>query len=61
MGVFLAILGWAVVAGYAVSMVIGWALLIIGVGAFLIHVGHYFDLRYMRWIFGPDYFITKKK
>jgi rhamnosyl/mannosyltransferase len=36
-------------------------LLVIGAGALLIHVGHYFDLKYMRWIFGPDYFITKKK
>lgn len=60
-GIFLAILGWLIVGGNEVSLSTGWALLMIGVGAFLIHVGHYFDLRYMRWIFGPDYFITKKR
>lgn len=61
LGIFLTILGWLVIGGSEVSVVTGRILLVIGIGAFLIHVGHYFDLRYMRWVFGPDYFITKKK
>lgn len=59
-GIFLAILGWLIVGGNEVSEATGWVLLVIGVGAFLIHTGHYFDLWCLRWIFGPDYFITKK-
>ncbi len=60
MGIFLAILGWLIVGGSQVSLATGWVLLVIGISAFLIHIGHYFDLKYMRWIFGEDYFITKK-
>ena len=60
LGIFLSALGWLIVEGGQVSVATGWVLLVIGVGAFLIHVGHYFDLRYMRWVFGPNYFITKK-
>ena len=60
LGIFLSALGWLIVEGCQVSVATGWVLLVIGVGAFLIHVGHYFDLRYMRWVFGPNYFITKK-
>jgi hypothetical protein len=59
LGVFLIGLGLAVVFGWSVSGWMGWTLLIIGIGAFLLHLGHYFNLKYMRWTFGEDYFLQK--
>ena len=60
LGVFLVVLGWWLIRGNNLPIGVGWILLIVGVGAFLTHLGHYFDLKYMRWIFGEEYFVTKK-
>ena len=59
LGVFLTSLGSAVISGWQVAGWMGWILLVIGVGAFFLHLGHYFDLKYMRWLFGSKYFIQK--
>jgi hypothetical protein len=35
----------------------GYLILMIGIGAFFIHFGHYFQLKITKWIFGDkDYF-----
>lgn len=59
LGVFLVGLGSGVLFGWQISVWMGWILLIIGTGAFLLHLGHYFGLKYMRWLFGSRYFIQK--
>lgn len=62
LGLFLIGLGMAVISGWRVSVVVGIIILILGICAFLIHLGHYFSLSITRWIFGTDdYFITRKK
>ena len=60
LGVFLMLLGLAMVSGLQVVGWVSWIVLVLGVGAFLLHIGHYFNLKYMRWTFGDDYFIQKK-
>lgn len=59
LGVFLVILGLAVVLDWQLGEGLGWLILVIGIGAFFLHLGHYFDLKYMRWFFGDRYFIQK--
>jgi len=59
LGVFLIGLGSAVIFGWQVTDWMGWLLLAIGVCAFLLHLGHYFNLKYMHWLFGSNYFIQK--
>ena len=59
LGVFLVTLGLVILFGWQLGEWLGWLILIIGVGAFLLHIGHYFDLKYMRWLFGSRYFIQK--
>lgn len=59
LGVFLTIVGLAVLFGWHVNVLVGWFLVIVGVAAFLLHLGHYLDLKYMRWLFGDDYFLQK--
>lgn len=59
LGIFLTVLGLTTILGWNVSGWMGWVLLVIGVGAFLLHLGHYLDLRYMKWLFGSRYFIQK--
>lgn len=59
LGVFLFGLGLAMLNGLRMPEFIGWLLLVIGAGAFLLHIGHYFNLKYMRWLFGSDYFLRK--
>ena len=61
LGIFLIMLGSAMILGLEVAGWIGWVVLILGICAFLLHVGHYFSLRYMRWTFGEDYFVQKIK
>jgi len=61
LGIFLVILGLAMVFGWQVADWVSWIILVLGICAFLLHIGHYFDLRYMRWTFGEDYFTQKKK
>jgi len=59
LGIFLTGLGFAAGTGWDVPEWLGWAIMLIGIGAFLLHLGHYFDLKYMRWLFGDKYFIEK--
>ena len=60
LGVFLTWLGWWTVSGGTIPGWLGILILIIGVGAFIIHIGHYFSFKITKWLFGEDYFITKK-
>lgn len=59
LGVFLTILGLGVILGWRVPVWLGWVLLVVGIAAFLLHLGHYYDLKYMRWLFGENYFLEK--
>ena len=59
LGVFLVGLGLGMIFDWQLFDSLGWLILIIGVAAFFIHLGHYFDLKYMRWLFGTKYFIQK--
>ena len=59
LGVFLVGLGLAVIFNFKLAEGLGWLILTIGVGASFLHLGHYFDLKYMRWLFGSKYFIQK--
>ncbi len=59
LGVFLTILGLAIILDWQVAGLIGWLLFIVGICAFFLHLGHYFNLKYMRWLFGSQYFINK--
>ena len=59
LGVFLVGLGWGIIFDWQLFDGLGWLILIIGIAAFFIHLGHYFDLKYMRWLFGTKYFIQK--
>jgi len=60
LGVFLTILGMGMLYVWRLPGAISWIVLILGICAFLLHIGHYFNLRYMRWLFGDKYFIQKK-
>jgi len=57
LGIFLTWLAVWLIAGFGVPAWAEWVALVFGVGALLIHTGHYFDLPYMRWVFGDDYFV----
>ena len=59
LGILLIIVGLVILSGWPISIWLGWLLLIIGFGAFLLHLGHYFDFKYMRRLFGDDYFLQK--
>lgn len=59
LGVFLVILGLLLGTGKIMPEWLGWFTVIIGICAFLLHLGHYFNLKYMRWLFGEKYFIEK--
>ena len=59
LGVFLTILGIYLLLGWQITSWVNWLLLIIGICAFLLHLGHYFNLKYMRWLFGPDTYFYK--
>lgn len=59
LGVFLTGLGLALILGWSSPGWLNWLIMVIGVGAFFLHVGHYFNLKYMRWLFGDKYFIEK--
>lgn len=60
LGVFLTWLGYWVVTGHIIAGWLGVIILIIGIGAFIIHTGHYFSLKITRWLFGSSgYFIRK--
>jgi hypothetical protein len=59
LGIFLAGLGAAILLGWQPAGWMGWVFLVIGTCAFLLHLGHYFDLKYMRWLFGSRYFVQR--
>lgn len=60
LGVFMSWLGYWIISGHIVAGWLGIIILVIGVGAFITHVGHYFSLKITRWLFGSgDYFIRK--
>lgn len=61
LGIFLITLGLTVIIGWHVVGWMGWLLFIIGVCAFFLHIGHYFNFPYMRWLFGSSYFIQKSR
>lgn len=59
LGVFLTISGWWISSGRPVSPFFGGFVLFLGVGALIIHTGHYFHLRITRWIFGSGTYFRK--
>ncbi|MBS1813387.1 MAG: hypothetical protein JSS87_00765 [Acidobacteria bacterium] len=59
LGVFLIVLGWWIALGHPVSKGIGWVVLALGLCAFFIHTGHYFQLKIVRWIFGSESYFHK--
>lgn len=59
LGLFLFVFGLFVSTGRVIPEWLGWITMVIGVCAFLLHLGHYFNLKYMRWLFGDKYFIEK--
>lgn len=59
LGIFLTGLGWWILAGRPVSELLGGIVLFLGIAAFIIHFGHYFNLKIVRWMFGPGYFLTR--
>ncbi len=59
LGILLIGIGWWVMSGRPLPGWSGIIIFMIGIGALITHVGHYFSLRITRWLFGPDYFIRK--
>jgi uncharacterized membrane protein len=59
-GIYLSILGFWLATGRHVNKFTGAVTLIVGIGAFLIHFGHYFKLGYVKWFFGSEYFLNDK-
>lgn len=60
LGIFLGWLGYWTISGHVVTSWLGIIILIIGIGAVILHTGHYFSLKITRWLFGSDdYFIRK--
>ena len=60
LGVFLTWLGYWILSGHVVADWLGASILVIGIGAMILHTGHYFSLKLTRWLFGSDdYFIRK--
>lgn len=59
LGVFLLVSGWWMVSGRTVSRGYGGFVLALGIAAFTIHAGHYFQLRITRWIFGSEGYFHK--
>ena len=62
LGVFLAWLGIQMIRGISFPKELGIVILILGICAFLIHLGHYYNWKLREWILGSeDYFSTKRK
>ena len=59
LGVFLTLLGSWITAGRPVPIAIGVTVLLLGIAAFFIHAGHYFNWPIARRVFGSDYFLTR--
>ncbi len=54
LGIFLVWLGIKIIMGISLPKEVGIVVLILGICAFLIHVGHYYNLKLRQWIFGPE-------
>jgi len=62
LGIFLIWLGIQIVSGISPSKGLGIFVLVLGICAFLIHIGHYYNWKLTRWIFGSeDYFIMRRR
>ena len=62
LGIFLIWLGVKIMKGASFSGELGIVVLILGICAFLIHLGHYYNWKLREWILGSeDYFSTKRK
>jgi hypothetical protein len=59
LGIFLIVLGGWVGLGHPVSKAIGWIVMVLGLCAFFIHTGHYFQLKIVKWIFGSESYFHK--
>lgn len=60
LGIFLSWLGYWTITGHIVAGWLGTVTLVIGIGAVILHTGHYFSLKLTRWLFGSDdYFLRK--
>lgn len=59
LGLFLMASGYWISSGHSVSGGFGGLVLAIGIGAFIIHTGHYFNLKITRWIFGSGTFFHR--
>ena len=59
LGVSLILLGAWITAGRPVPGGIGVTVSLVGVAAFFIHAGHYFNWRIARQLFGSNYFLTR--
>ncbi len=60
LGIFLAWLGYWTLSGHIIAGWLGAVILVIGIGAIILHTGHYFSLKITRWLFGSgDYFLRK--
>lgn len=62
LGIFLIWLGVQIVNGISPSKVLGIVVIILGICAFFIHLGHYYNWKLREWIFGKeDYFATGRR
>jgi hypothetical protein len=61
LGLFLLVSGWWMIAGRPISRGYGGVVLALGVAAFIIHTGHYFQLRITKWIFGTEGYFHKDR
>ena len=62
LGIFLIWLGMQMIRGTNLPKELGIIVLVLGICAFLIHVGHYYNLKLRQWIFGSeDYFVTRRR
>ncbi|HEY3127888.1 MAG TPA: hypothetical protein VGL91_00375 [Acidobacteriota bacterium] len=61
LGIFLISLGIWIATGRSVSAAMGLVISTIGVGAFLIHFGHFFEIGIFQVLPSADYFLTKRK
>ncbi|KKS77543.1 MAG: hypothetical protein UV64_C0014G0005 [Parcubacteria group bacterium GW2011_GWC1_43_11b] len=59
LGFFLTGLGVWIVTGRIVAEELGYLIAFLGVSAFFIHAGHYFNLAITRWIFGSGSYFHK--
>ena len=62
LGIFLIWLGIQMIKGVSFPKELGIIVLVLGICAFLIHVGHYYNLKLRQWILGSEnYFLTRRR